>query len=780
MRRMPRPLNRRDALKHIGAAGAGVIFTGGIIRGQSTPIVIAGKPVEIAIAAVSPSTVRITVLPLESGKPAPVPDHNALVRAAEGKALGRKRESFAPVRAGDLTVRFTADPPTIHVDKASGQPVQRLTMDTKEQRVSFLLPKGPLLGFGEGGPQFDKKGTTDRMRNGQGGYQLRTHGGRVPIQWLVGTDGWGMYIHQPVVVPTGPRAADGRALPGDAPPAGMFDFTGSEGKMTPTGDLLPFDVFVTASSDPKAILSEYARITGFAELPPRWSFGYMQSHRTLAGPDEVLWVARTFREKKLPCDALIYLGTEFTPSGWNTRNGEFEWKKENFPEPKKMLDDLHAQHFKVVLHIVIEGRRMSGAVTDPCTPDKAVPSGRTSDNRWPEDRAVPCYWPYHKPLYDLGVDGFWPDQGDGLDGPSRLARIRMYWEGEQLYRPNRRAFALHRNGYVGMQRYGAFLWSGDVYSTWETLKTHIPVAVNTGLSGIPFWGTDIGGFVPTPEYTGELHVRWFQFGTFCPSFRSHGRTWHLRLPWGWNTGKLGHEEVRGYTGGAGHPDPSELRNPHVEPIVKRYLELRYRLLPYTYTVARECCDTGLPLMRALWLHHSDDPQAVARGDQFLWGRDILVSPVVEKGATTRRLYLPRGTWFDFWTEDPLEGGREIERKVDLETMPLHVRAGAVVPLGPIKQYVDEPVDTPVTLVVYPGADAVSTIYEDDGMTLDHRTGEFMRIEMAWRNADRRLTLRLARGSRMLPPAKRAFDVRVAGEKTVKSVVFDGKPVEIRL
>ena len=301
------------------------------------------------------------------------------------------------------------------------------------------------------------------------------------------------------------------------------------------------------------IIGEYARITGHAELPPLWSFGYMQSHRTLSGPDEVMWVARTFREKKLPCDALIYLGTEFTPSGWNTRNGEFSWKNENFPEPKKAVDDLHALHYKVVLHIVIEGRRMSGTAAGACTPDKAVPSGRTSDDRWPDDRAVECYWPYHKPLMDLGIDGWWPDQGDGLDGPSRLARIRMYWEGPQRYRPNERPFALHRNGYVGMQRYGAFLWSGDVYSTWETLKTHVPVAVNTGLSGIPFWGTDIGGFVPTPEYTGELHVRWFQFGTFCPSFRAHGRTWHLRLPWGWNTGKLGHEEIRGYTGGAGIP-----------------------------------------------------------------------------------------------------------------------------------------------------------------------------------------------------------------------------------
>ena len=245
-------------------------------------------------------------------------------------------------------------------------------------------------------------------------------------------------------------------------------------RCTPAADALPLDVFVTASTDPRDLLREYARITGFAELPPLWSFGYMQSHRTLAGPEEISWVARTFREKKLPCDALIYLGTEFTPSGWNTRNGEFGWKAENFPNPKRAIDEMHAQHYKVVLHIVIEGRRMSGTVADSCTPDKAVPSGRTPDDKWPDDRPVPCYWPYHKPLYDLGVDGMWPDQGDGLDQPSRMARIRMYWEGPQRYRPNERPFALHRNGAPGMQRYGAFLWSGDVYSFWETLKTHVP------------------------------------------------------------------------------------------------------------------------------------------------------------------------------------------------------------------------------------------------------------------------------------------------------------------
>ena len=140
----------------------------------------------------------------------------------------------------------------------------------------------------------------------------------------------------------------------------------------------------------------------------------MQSHRTLAGPDEVLGVARTMREKKLPCDALIYLGTEFTPSGWNTRNGEFAWHGGNFPDPKGMIDQLHASRFKVVVHTVIEGRRLTGTVREPCDPKQAVPSGRTPDDKWPDDRSVPCYWPYHKPLFDVGVDGWWPDQGDGL------------------------------------------------------------------------------------------------------------------------------------------------------------------------------------------------------------------------------------------------------------------------------------------------------------------------------------------------------------------------------
>ena len=206
-----------------------------------------------------------------------------------------------------------------------------LHVDQETASLCFELGDGPVLGMGGGGPQFDRRGKTDRMQNGQGGYRLRTHGGRAPIQWLIGTSGWGMFIHQPY---------------------GSFDLTGQEGRMNPSNPAkaLPLDVFVVGARDPATIMSEYARLTGHAEMPPLWSLGYLQSHRTLRGPEEIRWVARTFREKNLPCDALIYLGTDFAPSGWNTHNGEFAWHPTNFPEPKKMIDELHAQHFKVVPH----------------------------------------------------------------------------------------------------------------------------------------------------------------------------------------------------------------------------------------------------------------------------------------------------------------------------------------------------------------------------------------------------------------------------------------------
>ncbi|MDA1306344.1 MAG: glycoside hydrolase, partial [Acidobacteria bacterium] len=501
---MGHTITRRRAIQTLGAAGAGLVLTGRGL-GQVDDIRIGGRPVEIEIGPAptwsgpaNPAIVRIRVRPVREGLVVPLPDHRIINDRADQARPPRAQSTtdLARVRVGDCVVRFSQSPPTLHIETSAGTLVQRLTFDSEDPELRFTLPQGPLFGFGEGGAGFDRKGTIDPMRNGQtsyvsptgqGGYSLRTHGARVAIPWLIGTDGWGLYLHQP---------------------QGTFDLTGDTATFTPRTPDAAFDILIVATTDPAVMMRAWADLTGYPEMPPLWSFGYLQSSRTLSGPEEIRTVARTFREKQLPCDGLIFLGTEFTPSGWNTRNGEFGWKPENFPNPKAMLDELHALDYKVVLHIVVEGRVFTGTVNDPCTAPP-LPPGRTDDDRWPPERQVSCYWPAHKPLADLGVDGWWPDQGDGYDLASRLARIRMYWEGSQQWHPNVRPFALHRNGQAGMQRYGAFLWSGDVFSFWETLRLHVPIAINTALSGIPFWGTDIGGFVPTKEYTGELHVRWF-------------------------------------------------------------------------------------------------------------------------------------------------------------------------------------------------------------------------------------------------------------------------------
>ena len=186
----------------------------------------------------------------------------------------------------------------------------------------------------------------------------------------------------------------------------------------------------------------------------------------------------------------------------------------------------------------------------------------------------------------------------------------------------------------------------------------------------------------------------------------------------------------------------------------------------------------MPVMRALWLHYPDDPAAVARGDQYLWGPDVLVAPVVEQGATSRQVYLPRGSaWYDFWTGERHEGGREISRKVDLETMPLYIRAGAILPLGPVKQYTGERIDQPLGVSIYPGADGSFLLYEDDGKSFDYRKGEWMGVQMSWKDSRKALALRLASGSRMLAPSERKIEEQLGAATRIGA--FTGRPVEIR-
>ena len=743
---MKKRYDRREVLKGMSAACAAFLLPEEQVGAQST-LRIGGQDAEIQIGSVSKHTFRLSILPIQKdGRVATIPTDGSLVRDSWGIPLATMRGTVGArtIKAGGVNVRVTAEPLTLAIETNAAEQIQKITVDDDTGIVSFVTGESPILALGEGGPQFDRRGSADKMRSGQGGYKLATHGGRVPIPWLIGTAGWAMFIHQPF---------------------GTFDFTGAESKFLPESPdaALPLDIFFVASREPATIMAEYARLTGHAEMPPLWAFGYQQSHRTLASRDEILAEAKTFRDKKLPCDALIYLGTGFCPSGWNTENGSFSWNSRVFPDPKEILDEFHKDNFRVVLHAVILTRKLRGTVHDPC-----------ALGRFDEEEAS-CYWDAHRKDFALGVDGWWPDEGDPLDIASRLTRNRMYWEGPQIDRPNERPYALHRNGYAGMQRYASFLWSGDVYSTWETLKVHIPNAINTALSGIPYWGTDIGGFVPTKEFTAELYLRWFQFGSFCTLFRCHGRTWKLRLPWGWDTGDPGPVEINNY-GGAAIPDASQLHNTQVEPICRKYMELRYRMLPYLYSAVRECAATGMPIMRALWLHYPDDPVAIARDDEYLWGRDVLVAPVFEKAATSRRVYLPRGSWYDFWTGERAEGGREIARDVDLETMPLYVRAGAILPLGPVKQYTSEKVDAPLSVTIYPGADGSFLLYEDDGKSFNYRKGDWMGVKMAWNDSRRVLSLHLAEGSRMLPPARRQIEVKLA--QATRRIVFEGRPIQV--
>ncbi len=749
-------ISRRKVLARIGSVGASALLgtkLSSANQGAGDPagaIIVAGQPVELAVSFVTPQTLRLSVLPVpQDGHTLPIEDDLVLVsrQSPKPKLTMRSVEKAREIPWGNYRVTVSSDPLGVSVSGRDGKIIQHLDVAMDNGQVSFSCGDHPIFGFGEGGHEFDRRGATDSMKHGQYDPELAVIGARMPIPLLVGANEWALFFHQPF---------------------GTFDLTGKVGRFDPAAAQgpAPLDIFMILADSPSAIYKEYAFLTGFPHMPPIWALGYQQSHRTLASREEVMGEVKTFREKKLPCDLFIYLGTGFCPSGWNTGHGSFTFNERAFPDPKEMIKEMHDAHFKIAVHVVIQQKDLHGSVHD---------TGAAASS----DEDVAKYWATHLDVFHMGMDGWWPDEGDWLSPTACLVRNRMYWEGPQMDRANMRPYALHRNGNAGMQRYG-WLWSGDIDSTWETLAAQVQVGINTSLSGMPFWGTDTGGFVTTPELTGELYARWFQFSSFCPLFRSHGRTWKLRLPWGWNSGDYGPKELGGYRGKAGLPDPKELHNPEVEPICRKFLDLRYRLLPYLYTAVREAHDTGMPIMRALWLHYPDDAAAVGRSDEYLWGRDFLVAPVTEKGASSRKLYLPRGTWYDFWTENKLEGGAEVDRQVDLATLPLFVRAGAIIPTGPVKQYTTEKMDEPVTLTIYPGVDSEFELYEDDGLTFDFEKGQSTRIRFAWNDRERQLSMSLAQGSHLMGQGSREFLVRMASEKAQHKVNFTGKPTSIRL
>ena len=718
---------------------------------------------ELSIARISDRTMEIRLGPANAEPP---PSPMLVDFPREEKWRGPIENAPATLDSGDLRVEVARSPLTITVRRKDGAIVQKLVW--QDDGGMTFKTDAPVFGLGEGGGALDRRGKLLPMKDG---YVAKDSTTRVASPVLIGADGWALVVPDLRVWPKRNWREAGFL--------GEFDLRDGHGVFRNPNEGGAMRVFLISADQPTQILDELRQLTGGTPMPPRWALGYMQSHRTLSGWNEVLQVARNFREKQLPCDALIYLSEVFCKSGWSNGNAPFLWNSGNFPDPVANLTELHGLSFKVVAHVTGYPPDLRG----------------DSVSQAPDSSAhIASYWQKHLPTHQMGVDGWWADDGEELSTIGRFARHRMYYEGPLQVRANERPWSLHRTMTPGAQRFGGWIWSGDPDTSWAALSAHVPSALNSGLSLSPFWGSDVGGFMCTPDLSAELYVRWFQFGAFSPSFRAHGRNWHLRLPWGWNSGDAGPREngIAGAPdnsvasaakavpnkGGYAHvyeegyvPKPEELHNAEVEPICRKYLELRYRLLPYNYTLAREACDTRLPMMRALWLHYPDDAEAVKCSDAFLWGRNLLVAPVLSKGARERKLYLPRGQWSDWWTGETYEGGRAITRAVDLATLPLFVRAGSIIPLDPVRQFTMQAVTDPTELRIFPGTDGEFTLYDDDGHTLDYLKTDGSRIRMAWNDAAKTLTLEPANDAART--VNRSFKLRVMPGDRTTTVEYRG-------
>ena len=750
-----------------------------------------GQPAQLDVRQAGERSIRVTLGPVAFEPDFPFSPALDESRTYPEPVLS-VREIVEPIerRVGTLSVTVRRDPLTVEVRSATGDPVQTLVF-ADDGTVTFAVGDQPVLGLGEGGPQPGRDWRTDheieldrrgRLHEMRPRWQSNAYGSRNPVALLIGTEGWGLYVATPWVQVDLRDEGRGTFIPWQrpeppAPDASTEDrrayIRETQGRPPASQPTDVFDVFVFDASDPAAFMKDVSVIAGAAVMPPKWALGYMQSHRELVdaemeGDALLVDVVDTFREKRIPVDAVIYLGTGFTPTGWNTRQPSFDFNPEVFRRrPADVLADLHERNVRIIVHIVPWDRERLPSLhgTVPPLPGETLDASHIWN-----------YWQHHTHLVRAGVDAWWPDEGDWFHLFERIKRHQLYYQGPLATTPNIRPWSLHRNGHLGVAQWGGWVWSGDTNATWKTLEGQIAVGINHSLSLGPYWGSDTGGFYTTSELTGELYARWFQFSAFTPSFRSHGRIWRLRLPWGWGLSDMGFLE--------GQEDPplqSEMNNLAIEPVARKYAELRYQLIPYTYTLARQAHDEGMPLMRALWLHYPDDERARGVKSAFLWGPDLLVAPVFTKGATTRDVYLPTGDdWYDWWSGERHTGGTTVTRAVDLATMPIFARAGAIIPFDPVRQYMEQEVDAPTTIKVFTGADGEFTMYEDDGTSLDYLREVATWTRTVWDDDARTLTIEPAppAGATNRPAETRTFVVELLPGRETRTVEYRGTRVEV--
>ena len=545
----------------------------------------------------------------------------------------------------------------------------------------------------------------------------------------------------------------------------------------------------------KKIIERYTQLTGQPIMPPEWALGFAQSRGLYTNEKLTREVANEFRKRQIPCDII------YQDIGWTEYLQNFNWKKENYQNPRQMLSDLSAQGFKVIVSQdpVISNNNITQWKEADSLKFFAIDqrTGKTYNMPWPwggncgivdfTNPAVADWWGnYQQKSIDDGVRGFWTDMGEPAwcneEETDRLniqhflgnhAEIHnvygLLWdkivtEQFEQHNPNQRVFQMTRAGFSGLQRY-TFGWSGDsgngdnVLLGWNKLAAQIPLAQSAGLGLIPFWTTDISGYcgdINDREAMAELYIRWMQFGIFNPLSRAHHEGNNAVEPWSFG--------------------------PLAEKICREAISLKYKLHPYIYTYAREAYDTGLPLIRAIFLEYPDDPVSSQLNDQFLFGKELLVAPVIEKNATQRKIYLPEGEWIDYnHPTNIFEGKQWISYPVTLETIPVFVKRGSIIPEMPVQQYIGEIKNIPVWFNIYPAPEGKITsfrLYEDDGETNNYKKDIYGTTSIQCLTQNKAFEISITSENRNgWKIIERNEGIKINMKNSPKNVMFNGKRIK---
>ncbi|UAY50854.1 glycoside hydrolase family 31 protein [Ferruginibacter albus] len=552
---------------------------------------------------------------------------------------------------------------------------------------------------------------------------------QVSVPVILSTNGWGMFWDN----------ASRTIFKDDT--SGM-SFQSDEGNGT--------NFFLFFGDKLDTILQQYRKLTGDAPLMPKWALGYHQSRNRYTSQQEAISVVKRMRDEKIPMNS-IFIDYFF----WGKYGmGSHHFDEASFPQPKQMMDSFHQYNSKAIVTIWpgFESKtnnykimKDAGCLLGGGT---AIFNGATIYDPF-DPKAAALYWKLaNDSLGDKGIDGWF------LDGPepditetflktktylgpaTQVRNLYSLYHSSNFYKgllkahPDKRPYIITRSGWASQQHYGTVVWSGDIQTTFKELKNQITAGLNFTASGIPYWTTDVGGYEggdPESEAYRELYVRWWQYGTFCPIFRSHGY------------------RKRGDVGEL----PNELwaYGENVQKICTQYDELRYRLMPYVYSLAANIANKQYTPMRLLSFDFENDKNVYDIKDEFMYGPAFLAAPVTDSGMRSRDVYLPKGTeWIDFWSGEKLGGGQTIHAAAPVERIPVYVHAGSIVPLGPAMQYVDEKATDTIELRIYPGADGKFSLYEDEGDGFNYKKGMFSTIDIVWNNKEKTLTIGKRSGS----------------------------------